>query len=74
MTAMQKPAGDAKIGLCETCQHAQVIRSDRGSIFHLCRLSFTDRRFPKYPRLPVKECAGFRQRDETPADPSPTAL
>jgi len=65
---------DAKIGLCETCRHAQVIRSDRGSIFHLCRLSFTDRRFPKYPRLPVVECPGYRQRDEAAPDGSPTAL
>jgi len=46
-------------GLCTNCRHHLAIRSDRGSVFHLCRLSFTDPRFPKYPRLPVIECAGF---------------
>jgi hypothetical protein len=46
-------------GLCGACRHAQVVRSDRGSIFYLCRLSFTQPQFPKYPRLPVKECDGY---------------
>jgi len=43
-------------GLCGDCLHAQTIRSERGSIFYLCRLCLTDPRFPKYPRLPVREC------------------
>jgi hypothetical protein len=47
------------IGLCETCRHARVIRSDRGSVFYLCQLSFTDPSFSKYPRLPVMECGGY---------------
>jgi threonine dehydratase len=47
-------------GLCGDCVHTQVIRSDRGSTFYRCRLSDTDPRFPKYPRLPVTECSGFR--------------
>jgi hypothetical protein len=29
-------------------------------MFFLCRLSATDPRFPKYPRLPVLRCDGFR--------------
>ncbi|HEV3329417.1 MAG TPA: hypothetical protein VG096_00440 [Bryobacteraceae bacterium] len=68
---------DAKIGLCETCRNVQVIRSERGSIFYLCRLHFTDDRFPKYPRLPVVECSGYRPRDQEPpenANLSPTVL
>jgi hypothetical protein len=36
-----------------------VVESDRGSIFYLCRLSFSDPEFPKYPRLPVLRCAGY---------------
>jgi hypothetical protein len=49
-------------GLCESCVHARLIRSDRGSVFYLCQLSLKDARFPKYPRLPVLECAGYREK------------
>jgi hypothetical protein len=51
--------GAAEAGLCGSCAHARVIRSDRGSIFYLCRLSAQDTSFPKYPRLPVLECSGY---------------
>jgi hypothetical protein len=47
-------------GLCADCANAQKIRSDRGTKFILCRLSATDPNFPKYPRLPVMNCAGFK--------------
>jgi hypothetical protein len=47
------------VGLCADCAHAQIVRSDRGSVFYLCTLSATDARFPKYPRLPVISCAGY---------------
>lgn len=46
-------------GLCETCAFCRLIHSDRGSVFYLCEKSFTDPAFPKYPRLPVLECAGY---------------
>ena len=56
------PAGNdflnPRVGLCAQCRHADVVRSAR-STFYRCRLSFTDARFPKYPALPVLECAGF---------------
>ena len=48
-------------GLCATCAHAQEIRSDRGSRFVMCGLSKTDPSFPRYPRLPVLSCAGYRR-------------
>jgi hypothetical protein len=54
-------------GLCATCVHAQVITSARGSTFSLCKLSFVDSRFAKYPALPVRECAGYE-----PQPPSTT--
>jgi len=54
---MQEQA--ASVGLCLDCVHAKVIQSDRGSAFYLCRLSATDREFPKYPRLPVRICRGY---------------
>jgi len=47
-------------GLCRDCQHARRIGSDRGSTFLMCKLSFEDSRFVKYPRLPVLVCSGYR--------------
>jgi len=55
----------SSVGLCQTCQYARQIESDRGSIFLRCELSFQDQRFAKYPRLPVLECVGY-QRQEIP--------
>jgi len=53
---------DPRVGLCAECRHADVVRSTR-STFYRCRLSFTDARFPKYPALPVLDCAGFERRE-----------
>jgi hypothetical protein len=46
-------------GLCGSCQHVQVIRSDRGAEFYLCRRSFSDPRFRRYPPIPVRSCPGY---------------
>ena len=46
-------------GLCGNCAHVQRVTSARGSTFYLCRLSFVDARFPRYPALPVLVCSGF---------------
>jgi hypothetical protein len=51
------------VGLCSDCRFMRRIESDRGSIFHLCERSATDARFPKYPRLPVLQCAGYEALD-----------
>jgi GrpB-like predicted nucleotidyltransferase (UPF0157 family) len=56
-------------GLCEDCVHARRIESDRNSFFLLCNLSFTDARFPKYPRLPVLTCSGHRSEIGGSANP-----
>ena len=56
--------GDAS-GLCSGCAHVQLVTSARGSTFYLCRLSFTDARFPRYPPIPVLNCSGFQRRDGT---------
>ncbi len=50
-------------GLCGDCQHARRIESDRGSVFFMCQLSFTESKFAKYPRLPVLECSGYLRRE-----------
>ena len=45
------------VGLCARCRHASRVPTSR-SLFWLCRLSGTDSRFERYPRLPVLECPG----------------
>lgn len=53
-------AHDSNAGLCPVCLHSRRVESARGSTFMLCELSLTDRRFPKYPRLPVLACPGYQ--------------
>jgi hypothetical protein len=48
-------------GLCADCQHARRVESSRQSTFYLCERSTTDPSFPKYPQLPVIECAGYER-------------
>lgn len=47
-------------GLCGHCIHMREVKSDRGSTFYRCSLSDVDPGFPKYPRLPVLQCPGYR--------------
>jgi hypothetical protein len=54
---------DKSAGLCAAFAHVELVRSDRGSLFYLCKLSASDPRFPKYPRLPVLSCAGYEEYD-----------
>ncbi len=49
-------------GLCNACVHQQLVPNRRGSVFSLCRRSRTDPAFPRYPRIPVRECRGFEPR------------
>jgi HAD superfamily hydrolase (TIGR01490 family) len=46
-------------GLCASCRHGRRVSGAR-SRFWLCELSASDSRFPRYPRLPVLRCAGYR--------------
>jgi hypothetical protein len=46
-------------GLCATCANAQVVTSNRGSRFLLCRVSTIDPRYPRYPQLPVVQCGAY---------------
>jgi hypothetical protein len=51
------------VGLCASCTHMRRVTSDRGSVFYLCQLSKTDPAYPKYPRLPVRACAGYARAE-----------
>ena len=62
---------DPSIGLCSNCQHCRIVQSER-SAFYMCRLSFTNPEYRKYPPLPVLRCPGYLPLDlsevEGPAD------
>jgi len=49
---------DPSIGLCSDCQHCRIVQSER-SAFYMCRLSFTNPEYRKYPPLPVLRCPGY---------------
>jgi hypothetical protein len=52
-------------GLCATCVHARIMTSDRGSTFLRC----THPDLPKYPRLPVITCHGWKTLAPPPSTP-----
>jgi hypothetical protein len=60
-------------GLCGRCRHQRLVPNTRGSVFSLCERSRTDKRFPRYPRIPVGSCVGFELRldGEPPAESGP---
>ena len=59
---------ETQVGLCFRCRHARVVETPR-SRFWLCRLSATDERFERYPRLPIRACPGFEAGPREPDDP-----
>jgi hypothetical protein len=66
LTTERTSQDSSETGLCARCRHVRTVRSDRGSIFYLCRRSLTDPGYPQYPRLPVLFCRGYEtQESET---------
>jgi hypothetical protein len=57
-------------GLCKSCIHARLITSQKQSRFVMCGYSAKDRRFPKYPVLPVRTCSGHTPRSSEGAPTS----
>ena len=49
-------------GLCETCVHAKLNETHRGTAYLRCTRAAWDPRLPRYPRLPVIECLGYEAR------------
>jgi|GEM_PF-2671231 hypothetical protein len=45
-------------GLCPSCIHVKLVRSQKEVEYLLCGLARTDSRFVRYPSLPVLHCAG----------------
>jgi hypothetical protein len=50
-------------GLCDSCAFQRKVPNTRGSTFSLCNRSRKDPSYPRYPRLPVMECAGYERRE-----------
>ena len=63
----------SEIGLCADCRFASVQRSERGGEFWRCQRSDTDERFPRYPPLPIRECAGYAASRPDSSDSDPHA-
>ena len=57
-----------RIGLCRTCVHAREVTTPR-SVFWLCRLSASDPRYERYPRLPVLACDGWTRGEPEGGEP-----
>jgi hypothetical protein len=53
-------------GLCAACVHGRIVSGARSS-FLRCGLADVDKRFPRYPSLPVLECSGFTKLDRQAA-------
>ncbi|HVC84995.1 MAG TPA: hypothetical protein VNC12_07050 [Solirubrobacteraceae bacterium] len=59
------PGGALPAGLCERCAYQRLVHNTRGSVFSLCERSRSEpESYPRYPRLPVRECAGFEAATE----------
>jgi hypothetical protein len=58
----QPHAARSRGGLCDSCEHQQIVRNTRGSSFSLCRRSREDPAYLRYPRLPVLSCPGHEPR------------
>ncbi len=56
-------------GLCETCRYPRLNETRRGTAYLRCTRAAWDSRLPRYPRLPVTECAGFERADQDSAQP-----
>lgn len=54
------------VGMCRSCRHLRVVTARANSRYYRCDRSTFDRRYPKYPRLPVRVCDGH---DRAPAPP-----
>jgi propionyl-CoA synthetase len=51
----------APAGLCETCRHAKLNETRRGTAYLRCTRAAWDASLPRYPRLPVTDCSGYEQ-------------
>lgn len=48
------------VGLCSRCRFARTTRGRGDARFWRCARSDSDPGYPRYPRLPVTGCSGWR--------------
>jgi hypothetical protein len=65
------PTAERAVGLCARCRHARRSANARGSAFWQCLLAQSDRRFVRYPRLPVRACPGYAAAQDAPREEAP---
>jgi hypothetical protein len=59
------PTHPPTAGLCGNCVHQKLVHNTRGSTFSMCLRHRTEpERYPKYPPLPVRACAGHEPRGD----------
>ena len=56
------------VGLCWSCRRSRRVQNRRGSVFFRCSRAESDRRFARYPRLPVRTCSGYEESLEPEKD------
>lgn len=49
-------------GICGGCAYAKLTVTKRGTAYLRCTRAAWDTRLVKYPRLPVRSCVGYEQR------------
>lgn len=52
-------------GYCLSCVYARVVPAKADVVYYFCERSVGDRRYARYPRLPVLTCDGYASRVET---------
>ena len=70
MSGAERLASDDRVGLCRGCRYAQRV-STPGYLYWMCRRSLTDPAYPKYPRLPIRSCAGYQSGEPSGAPEAP---
>lgn len=53
-----------EMSLCHTCKYKSEVRSNRGSIFLMCKYSEINAAYPKYPPLPVLSCNAYAKKEK----------
>jgi hypothetical protein len=56
----------AEAGLCAACQYPKLNETRRGTVYLRCTRAEWDATLPRYPRLPVTQCAGFDPVSRSP--------
>lgn len=66
---MPSEADDAtEPGLCASCRHAEAIQGARSTFWRCGRHEDEPERFPRFPEVPVVECAGYEEGEPEVAE------